>query len=486
MIDRTRLFALSLVLVLASCATSEEVRPGAALRLELFDGNGQIVGTEDVSSPMTVRVVDPDDSAVPGVEVTWRVKGGHGVVTPATDTTGVIGTSSVTYRTTDETGVDTIVAHLGTTDSLAFVVTVVAPGSSTRDHLYFRTGNGFAEDVAVNDTSIAFGIVVLDTLHAPIPGLEVRWSMLSGPGSVIAADTTNAAGIALTRYFATADTGDRRVMARIGADSVLFFLHVAPPCAVGTLAVGQAIDSVMPGPACDQGEFKITLAAGQAYFLRETHHPDPAHNNIDLVDPVLSLWQAFDDRPVRADRSAHLAFSDDDGGELNSELFFTAPAGGTYRALASSFARVGVGGYRVALESCPVIAATADTGTQTYTLPAIPAGTCLRHPLGRTVGYRFLSIPVTAGQLLTIRVTSTDFTPVWEAFLNWDPYESGEEPAVGSGKVHHVIVNADGLVTIAIGGDTPTAAGQFSVTLTHTGPAGPSAPRAARTKSLAR
>lgn len=483
MTDRTRPILAVLVFLLGSCATNEDGRSHATTHLELFDGNGQTVGTEDLSAPMTVRMVGEDGLAVTGVEVTWRVAHGQGVVTPTVDTTGVIGTSSATYRTTADPGVDTIVARLGTTDSVRFVVTVVAPGSPGRNRLYFRTDDGVGADVAVNDTSMAFGIVVLDSLHAPIPGLVVQWSMRSGPGSVIPVDTTNNTGIAFTRYFATADTGDRRVMARIGPDTVLFYLHVSPPCAVGTLAVGQAIDSVMPGPGCDQGEFKITLTAGQAYFLRETHHPDPAHHDVDLVDPVLSLWQAFDERPVRADRSAHLAFSDDEGGQLNSELFFTAPASGSYRALASSFARVGFGGYRVTLEGCPVIAATADTGAQTYTLPAIPAGACLRHPLGREVGYRFLSIPVTAGQLLTVTVTSNDFTPVWETFLNWNPYESGEGPAVGNGLIRHIVVSADGVATIAIGGETSAAAGQFTVTLIHTGAAGPPAPRPARTKS---
>src|ERR1044071_4560703 len=118
MADRIPLVVASLVFLLASCATNEERPPAGSAHLVLFDGNGQTMGTEDISSPMTVRVVDEVDTPLSGVEVTWTVTGGHGSVTPATDTTGIIGTSSVTYRTTDETGVDTIMAHLGAADSL--------------------------------------------------------------------------------------------------------------------------------------------------------------------------------------------------------------------------------------------------------------------------------------------------------------------------------------------------------------------------------
>ncbi|MBW8772210.1 MAG: hypothetical protein JF590_02790 [Gemmatimonadetes bacterium] len=483
---RRVLVALLAALAGLSCASTDAVVPTSPYHFEAVAVDTQTVGTEDVSLPMTVRVLDQDGVAVTGVVVRWSVVGGHGTVTPAVDTTGIIGTSSVVYRTTAETGVDTVVAHLDRSDSVRFVLTVVAPASPTRDRLYFRTGGGFEEEVAANDTSIAFGVIVVDTFHVPIPGLEVRWSVDSGPGRVIATDTTNATGIAFTRYFATADTGTRRIMARIGPDTLLFFLHVAAPCAVGTLVVGQAIDSVMPGPGCDQGEFEVSLVAGQAYFLSETHHPDPTHNNVDFVDPVLTLWQPFDDRPVRGDRSRFLAFSDDEGGKLNSELFFVAPASGGYRALASSFARAGFGGYRIALESCPVIAATALSGTQTYLLPAIPVDACVRHVGQGTTNYRFLSVPVAAGEQVAITVSSDDFTPVWEPFTNWDPYGTGEGVAIGSGLTRRAMAVEAGVATIAIGGFTTAATGSFSVTLDRSFPAAPPAPRPPRPKLHAR
>ena len=308
----------------------------------------------------------------------------------------------------------------------------------------------------------------------------------SGPGTVIAADTTDATGVAATRYFATADTGQRIVRAQIGPDTLRYALRVLPACPVGTLAVGQVIDAVFAGGPCPHEEVMIPLVAGQAYFISETHHPDPTHNNVDFVDPLMTLWHASDDRPVRFDRSTFLALSDDENGDLNSALFFVAPTSGEYRLVAGSFANAGFGGYRLSLESCPVILATADTGTQTYALPPIPAGTCRRARFGETRGYRFLAVPVAAGTLVRFTVTSADFTPVWELFTNWDPYESGQDPAVGNGVNRLAVASEDGFATIAIAGSADDAAGNFTVTVTHVFPAAPPAPRPARPKLPAR
>ena len=485
MTTTTRAFPAGLALLLAACATAPDGRPDPGLRLELFDGDGQTVGTEDLSAPLTVRVLDQDDTPVSGIVVHWSVTGGHGTVTPTSDTTGVIGTSSTVYRTAFESGVDTIVARLGTDDSIQFEVTVVAPGTPGHDRLFFRVG-GNGQIVAVNDTSIALGLLVLDTLHHPLSDIVVEWSVVSGPGRVDAADTTNATGLAQTRFFATADTGTRVIQARIGPDSVNFVLRVAPPCPVGTLAVGQVIDAVFPDGPCPHQELEMTLVAGQAYFISETHHPDPAHNNVDLVDPLMTLWQAFDPRPVRIDRSAFLAFSDDENGDFNSALFFVAPASGAYRIVAGSFANAGFGGYRLSLERCPVIVATADTGTQTYALPAIPPGTCRRDLPGGSRGYRFLSVPVALGEELQVTVTSADFTPAWELFTNWDSYESFQGPAIGNGLTRLAVPSVDGLATIAIAGTTENATGNFTVTLTRSVYTAPPTPRPVRPKLLTR
>jgi hypothetical protein len=448
-------------LALAACSADDETPPGA-LHLELADGNGQVVGAEDVSEPLTVRALDQNDVPVVGVEVTWSVIGGHGIVAPATDTTGVNGTSSAIYHATTEAGPDTIIAHLEGVDDVQFVVQVTsAPGP---DRLIFRLG-GNGQTLAPNDTSILISLVVFDTAHAAIPGVVVTWSVDSGPGSVIVADTTDAAGLAATRYFSTADTGTRFVRAEIGPDTLRYALRVLPPCTISTLALGQVIDSTLAGGPCPHGEFAMTLAAGQAYFISETHHPDPTHGNVDFVDPVMTFWQALDPRPVRFDRSRFLAFSDDENGELNSAIFFVAPESGTFRILAGSFANTGFGGYRLTLEGCPVIAATADTGTQTYALPPIPAGTCLRDRVGGGVGYRFLTFPIAAEEEVNITVTSADFTPVWESFTNWDPYETGQGIAAGNGVTRLVSASETGVATIAIAGTTEAATGNFTVTL---------------------
>lgn len=483
-----RRFVPFVVAALAACSAQDGVAPHPSLHLVAVTGDAQLVDTQKHATPFVVQVRGADDAPVPGIIVTWRVASGPGGLTAVADTSDGGGTASVVYTASADTGAVTVTAALATGDSVAFSV-LVSPAAHSSGRLFFRVG-GNGQIVAIGDTSTALVLEVQDSLHLPLAGLPVTWQVVTGPGTITPADTTDALGRVSARYFATLDTGTRVVQARVGAiDSVRFALRVLPPCHVGVVLIGGVVDSTLSGAGpCNQGEFEISLVAGQAYFLTETHHPDPTHNDVDFVDPLLYLWQAFDARPVRQDRSKFLVYSDDEGGDLNSELFFIAPATGFYRAIAGSLADVGFGGYRFSVEACPVIPAAIESGTHTYALPAISPTRCIRHYPAGTTNYRFLGVPVAANEQVTVTVTATDFVPVWNALANFDVYDANDfypGTVVGSGHSRTVTSNDAGTLTLAIGGSVPTAAGNFTVTITRapaTAPRPAMAMRPPRTK----
>lgn len=459
-----------LTAVFAACSAQDAVAPRAVLHLVALAGDEQLVDTQKHAAPFVVQVRGADDSPVPGIVVRWKVSTGPGGLTALADTSDAEGKASVSYAASADTGAATIMAALPDQDSLTFSVLVAAAAHSS-GRLFFRIG-GNGQVVAIGDTSTVLVLEVQDSLHVPIPGLPVSWEMVSGPGSVTPGDSTDAQGRTRARYVATLDTGTRILQARVGAtDSVRFALRVLPPCQVGVVLIGGVVDSALGGAGpCNHGEFEVSLVAGQAYFLTESHHPDPAHGNVDLVDPLLFLWQPFDARPVRSDRSRFLVYSDDEGGGLNSELFFVAPTTGFFRAVAASLADDGFGGYRFSIEACPVIPAAADSGSHTYALPAISPTKCIRHYEGGTSNYRFLGLPIAANEQVTVTVTSASFVPVWNASANYDVYDANDffpGTAVGSGHSRVVTASEAGTLTLAIGATDPAATGDFTVTITR-------------------
>jgi hypothetical protein len=335
-------------------------------------------------------------------------------------------------------------------------------------------GNGLITEVG--DTSLPLQLWVLDLDHRPVPGVAVTWSVAAGLGAAIPlADTTDATGIARARFLATADTGTRVVTARVAGsvDSAWFTLRVLPPCAVGRLATGQVLDTTFADGPCRLHQFDLLISAGQAYFITQTHQADSARGGLDQVDPILALWQITPGIPIRADRGRFLTFSDDEGGDRNAELFLVAPENGSIRIVAGTFGGSnGLGGSRLAIATCPVIPVTATMGTATYQLSATSTEGCLRHRTPGGSAYRFLSVPIRASERLTIRVTSEAFTPVWDAFANWDVYGFNDGlpgTVVGSGSTRIVTADQAGIVTIAIGGSVPTATGEFSLTIAREG-----------------
>ena len=445
----------------------------------MLSGNGQAIVAGDTSAEMVVVIQDQYGDPLPGGHVTWSVAAGAGSVVPTAGVTDDAGTARTRYVAGADAGTARVVARSGPGDSVSFTIEVIAPPPpGVRIVPWF--GEGLI--AVVGDTSVALQarVVTDDGQFTGISGATVTWRVVSGPGEMVAIDdTTDGAGLARARYVATSDTGTRVVVAYLAgtSDSALFRLRALPPCPVATVSVGQTIDSALAGGVCDRGEFDLEAVAGQAYFITYTHRPDPAQGGLDRVDPILALWEGIAGRTVQFGRDPLLTVSDDEGGGRNSELFFVAPKSTNLRIQALTFGGPnGLGGYRLKVEACPILPVAADPGAATYSLPAAASGPCLRHHEGVTSAYRFLSIPVAAGEKVTIRVASADFIPVWDAFPDWATFgESGGqvETMVGTDRSRVVMAFEAGVVTIAVGGTTPEAAGDFILTIAREAISGP-------------
>jgi Big-like domain-containing protein len=475
-----RIFGATIAASLAACYSGDYGPNGSDTGLRKVSGDAQTVATEDTSAELVVAVRDQYGDPLPGRVVTWSVAAGPGSVVPTTGVTDEDGTTRTRYVAGPDAGTARIVGRLGPNDSVAFTIRVTGTPAPGEVRILAWFGEGLIAEVS--DTSVALQVRVVtdDDRFLGISGAAVSWRVAGGPGQMLVVDdTTDGVGLARARYIATADTGTRVVVVHLAGtrDSALFHLRVLPPCPIGTVTVGQAIDSALVGGACNRGDFDLEVVAGQAYFITYTHRPDPAQGGLDRLDPLLALWKRIAGRSVQFGRDRLLAVSDDEGGSRNSELVFVAPESENLRVQALTFGgQLALGGYRVKVETCPVIPVTADPGTATYTLPAVAAGTCLRHHQGLTSAYRLLSVPVSTGEEVTITVASADFTPVWDAFSNWASFgESGGEveTIVGTDRVRIVKVFEAGLVTIAIGGDTPAASGDFNVTIQREPPGAP-------------
>jgi plastocyanin len=118
----------AVMLVIGACEDGTEPEPGPEV-LAAVSGNGQSaeVGAA-VADPLVVSVMQ-DGVPVTGTTVTWTVTAGGGSVTPATATTGSLGTASTTRTLGATAGTNAVEASAtGVTGSpVAFTATGTAP-----------------------------------------------------------------------------------------------------------------------------------------------------------------------------------------------------------------------------------------------------------------------------------------------------------------------------------------------------------------------
>lgn len=95
--------------------------------------------------------------------------------------------------------------------------------------LFLAEVAGDSQTIATSATSGPMVVQVVDTLGQPVPGIEVKFSLTQGSGTVIARDTSGEDGTAQTVFTADATPGTRKIKASGVVTDVLFTLFVVSP-----------------------------------------------------------------------------------------------------------------------------------------------------------------------------------------------------------------------------------------------------------------
>ena len=168
-----------------------------ATQMALNAGSGQqdTIGAA-LATPYSVVVRDQNNTAVPGVVVSWSASGG-GSVSAATSTTNASGIASVTRTLGTTVGTHTAQAAVtGLTGSpVSFTATATA-GNATK----IAISGGDNQTAQVNSTLLTpYSVTARDRGDNVKSGVAVAWAVASGGGSVNpTSSATNANGVATT------------------------------------------------------------------------------------------------------------------------------------------------------------------------------------------------------------------------------------------------------------------------------------------------
>ena len=139
-----------------------------------------LVGTE-LSQSLVAVVKDSDSVPRPGILVNFEVSGG-GSVTPASATSDGLGQVSAVLTLGAGAGVNTVTATIdGSEESVGFTATGYQTGQA---YMIIKVSG----DNQVNEVELALPnpmvVEVNDILGAPVPGVDVTFSVLSGGGTL--------------------------------------------------------------------------------------------------------------------------------------------------------------------------------------------------------------------------------------------------------------------------------------------------------------
>jgi len=261
-------------------------------------------------------------------------------------------------------------------------------------------------------------------------------------------------------------------------------------CERGTLRPGRTVLGILNEDSCADTynvvsayrtayeSHRLSVDAGQAYFLRMSPRPDPDRNGRNGLSPLLSVFARGD-----GGTSAPLSTSyEGDGDGRDAELFFVAPKREALQVVTSGYDPITdyeyLGGYRLTLETCPVLGAVADTGTTTFTLQP---SRCVRGTTSRieyqgdTIAYNFITIKANPWETIRITANGSDFTPAMEMFgPRADTYGRLTSSAqydwyIGEGTSEFSFYADGGTLTMAIAASRITGPSrQFTLRVTRT------------------
>jgi hypothetical protein len=259
-------------------------------------------------------------------------------------------------------------------------------------------------------------------------------------------------------------------------------------CSEGSIRAGETIEGefneescVIPyhfysGNTVAYASYKVSLQEGKGYWLYLQQIPNDT--GLNEVDAVLSLFGKDENGA-----SVPLAVSDDEARGIDghdSEIFFIAPKSGTFNIVTSTYDISELGGYRLTMRECPVVA-TLDTAGTYASLP-FSNSECVRHEMAGGDPSRIVLVAIPAGALETIDLSvSADFEaaievggPGFDVFDNiYDEVGFLSSSAIPAA-VSFGLGDVAGTLTLAVGSTTYfDPSGTFQVVMDRIAPVAP-------------
>ena len=191
------------------------------------DGHGGPASTQ-LAEPFVVSVLDQDGEAFAGVDVTFSVAAGGGMLSSTTDANSctIASSTSSATATTDtngqaatrltlgsESGTNTVSATVEGLDPVTFTATAA---EQAVPHRLTKVCGDDQEGTASEQLAESFVVSVLDEDSAAMVGVVVSFSVTAGGGTLSAATaTTDANGRAATRLTLGSDPGTNTVSATV-------------------------------------------------------------------------------------------------------------------------------------------------------------------------------------------------------------------------------------------------------------------------------
>jgi len=186
------------------------ITPAAASKLERVSGGDQpgVVG-EELPAPINFRSVDAYGNPVAGAKVRFSVLDG-GSTRPAVVVSDSAGRVESGWTLGSAQGVQRLSVALEDAPAVAELVTATArPGPPAR-----LAAVSPAPQPAVAGSEAILRLRVVDVHGNAIPGIEVSWKLVAGPGSITpSTGSTDASGTAEARLMTAAKSGGYEVAA---------------------------------------------------------------------------------------------------------------------------------------------------------------------------------------------------------------------------------------------------------------------------------
>jgi adhesin/invasin len=176
-----------------------------------------VVGTV-LATPLSVKVVDQNGTAVSGATVSWVVGTGGGSVAAATSTTDANGIATIAWTLPNTAGAYTATASIANGQSVTFNATATAGAAAT---LSIVSGNN--QSVAHGTVTQALVVKVVDSHGNPVAGAPIAWTTTGGGTLSATSGTTDATGQAQVTLTTSSTAGPYTVTAASGTlTSVVF------------------------------------------------------------------------------------------------------------------------------------------------------------------------------------------------------------------------------------------------------------------------